>query len=207
MYPTNRATLRLMLNANSCRFCVNLQNEGDLGFVEGDLIECLNAGDGQWWVGRLKRNREVGPFPSNFVEILDDPGPPPLRRPLSRAGSASPMPFSGGGGGGSLTRSHSPGISRQTRNVSPREGYEYDTYGRRSAQRRINQYRDASPERSYHQRPRSRATDPHYQDRPLSRARSPTTPAQYRSRGVSPGSSYQHGGREVSPARSHYQPD
>ena len=184
-----------------------LQNPGDLGFVEGDLIECLNAGDGQWWMGRLRRNREVGPFPSNFVEILEDPGPPPLKRPVSRAESASPMPFPGGGGGGSLTRSHSPAPPRQTRNVSPREGYEYDTYPRRPIQKRISQYGDVSPERVYQQRPRPRAADPHYQDRPVSRARSPAPPAHF-PRAVSPGrSGYQHSGRDVSPARSHYQPD
>ncbi|KAG0155658.1 hypothetical protein PDIDSM_2831 [Penicillium digitatum] len=45
----------------------------DLGFVEGDLIECLNAGDGQWWMGRLRRDRRaVGLFPSNFVELLSE---------------------------------------------------------------------------------------------------------------------------------------
>ncbi|KAK5148334.1 hypothetical protein LTR04_000674, partial [Oleoguttula sp. CCFEE 6159] len=45
----------------------------DLGFVEGDLIECLNAGDGSWWMGRLRRDkRMVGLFPSNFVQLLDE---------------------------------------------------------------------------------------------------------------------------------------
>ncbi|KAJ5280306.1 hypothetical protein N7478_005678 [Penicillium angulare] len=45
----------------------------DLGFVEGDLIECLNAGDGQWWMGRLRRDkRAVGLFPSNFVELMSE---------------------------------------------------------------------------------------------------------------------------------------
>ncbi|EPS34530.1 hypothetical protein PDE_09494 [Penicillium oxalicum 114-2] len=45
----------------------------DLGFVEGDLIECLNAGDGQWWMGRLRRDRRaVGLFPSNFVELMSE---------------------------------------------------------------------------------------------------------------------------------------
>ncbi|KAL5338100.1 hypothetical protein BJX70DRAFT_217088 [Aspergillus crustosus] len=45
----------------------------DLGFVEGDLIECLNAGDGQWWMGRLRRDRRmVGLFPSNFVQLLEE---------------------------------------------------------------------------------------------------------------------------------------
>ncbi|KAL3478406.1 putative SH3 domain protein [Aspergillus californicus] len=49
------------------------ENKRDLGFVEGDLIECLNAGDGQWWMGRLRRDRRmVGLFPSNFVQLLEE---------------------------------------------------------------------------------------------------------------------------------------
>jgi hypothetical protein len=46
------------------------QSKGDLGFVQGDLIECLNTGDGQWWFGRLKRNKTMGVFPSNYVELV-----------------------------------------------------------------------------------------------------------------------------------------
>ncbi|KAI1498203.1 hypothetical protein F5X99DRAFT_337409 [Biscogniauxia marginata] len=60
------------------------ESSRDLGFVEGDLIECLNAGDGSWWTGRLRRNKTVGLFPSNFVEVLPD-----HFRPVSR--STSPM--------------------------------------------------------------------------------------------------------------------
>jgi len=64
------------------------QSKRDLGFMEGDLIECLNAGDGSWWTGRLRRDRRmVGVFPSNFVEVLPDDF-----RPVSR--STSPMPQS-----------------------------------------------------------------------------------------------------------------
>ncbi|KAL9107177.1 MAG: hypothetical protein Q9227_007877 [Pyrenula ochraceoflavens] len=49
------------------------ETKKDLGFVEGDIIECLNAGDGSWWMGRLKRDRRmVGLFPSNFVVVLDE---------------------------------------------------------------------------------------------------------------------------------------
>ncbi|EFW99838.1 sh3 domain containing protein [Grosmannia clavigera kw1407] len=60
----------------------------DLGFMEGDLIECLNAGDGSWWTGRLRRDRRmVGAFPSNFVELLPDDF-----RPVTR--SVSPLPAS-----------------------------------------------------------------------------------------------------------------
>ncbi|KAJ5379473.1 hypothetical protein N7509_012592 [Penicillium cosmopolitanum] len=61
----------------------------DLGFVEGDLIECLNAGDGQWWMGRLRRDRRaVGLFPSNFVELMSEDFVP-----ISR--DTSPMVLSG----------------------------------------------------------------------------------------------------------------
>ncbi|CZR65370.1 related to SH3-domain protein Cyk3 [Phialocephala subalpina] len=62
------------------------EGKRDLGFVEGELIECLNAGDGSWWMGRLYRDKRVkGLFPSNFVEVLDD-----NFRPASRV--SSPMP-------------------------------------------------------------------------------------------------------------------
>ena len=62
------------------------ETEKDLGFIEGDLIECLNAGDGSWWMGRLRRDkRMMGLFPSNFVVVLED-----SFAPISR--SVSPMP-------------------------------------------------------------------------------------------------------------------
>ena len=61
------------------------ETKTDLGFVEGDLIECLNAGDGQWWMGRLRRDRRMmGLFPSNFVEVLGEDFVPASR-------SVSPM--------------------------------------------------------------------------------------------------------------------
>ncbi|KAH6840852.1 hypothetical protein B0I37DRAFT_347348 [Chaetomium sp. MPI-CAGE-AT-0009] len=64
------------------------ESKRDLGFIEGDLIECLNAGDGSWWTGRLFRDkRAVGVFPSNFVEVLPD-----TFRPTTR--SVSPLPSS-----------------------------------------------------------------------------------------------------------------
>ncbi|KAF3479516.1 uncharacterized protein GIQ15_06492 [Arthroderma uncinatum] len=62
------------------------ETKQDLGFIEGDLIECLNAGDGSWWTGRLRRDRRmVGVFPSNFVKILEDDFVPATR-------SVSPLP-------------------------------------------------------------------------------------------------------------------
>lgn len=68
------------------------ETKRDLGFVEGDLIECLNAGDGSWWMGRLRRDkRAMGLFPSNFVQVLDD-----SFRPMNRV--TSPMVFTNAGG-------------------------------------------------------------------------------------------------------------
>ena len=71
------------------------ESKRDLGFVEGDLIECLNAGDGSWWMGRLHRDRRAhGLFPSNFVKVLDDDFKPVTRTnspmPVSRDPSPSP---------------------------------------------------------------------------------------------------------------------
>ncbi|EMC94159.1 hypothetical protein BAUCODRAFT_222802 [Baudoinia panamericana UAMH 10762] len=64
------------------------ETKKDLGFIEGDLIEALNAGDGSWWMGRLRRDRRaIGLFPSNFVKVLDESFQP---APNSR--NASPMP-------------------------------------------------------------------------------------------------------------------
>ena len=65
------------------------ESKRDLGFVEGDLIECLNAGDGSWWMGRLRRDkRAVGLFPSNFVQVLDKNFTPVSRM----SGSIPPSP-------------------------------------------------------------------------------------------------------------------
>lgn len=69
------------------------ETDKDLGFIEGDLIECLNAGDGSWWMGRLRRDRRMmGLFPSNFVTVLDD-----TFVPVSRSVSPLPGPLSVGG--------------------------------------------------------------------------------------------------------------
>ncbi|KAK4539719.1 hypothetical protein LTR36_010430 [Oleoguttula mirabilis] len=63
------------------------ESKKDLGFIEGDLIEALNAGDGLWWMGRLRRDpRAIGLFPSNFVKVLDEGFQP---APVSR--NASPL--------------------------------------------------------------------------------------------------------------------
>lgn len=71
------------------------ESKRDLGFVEGDLIECLNAGDGSWWMGRLRRDkRAMGLFPSNFVQVLDA-----SFQPVNRVSSSMP-----GSTAGSLTK-------------------------------------------------------------------------------------------------------
>ncbi|KAI9370748.1 hypothetical protein BJX61DRAFT_72609 [Aspergillus egyptiacus] len=69
------------------------ETKRDLGFVEGDLIECLNAGDGQWWMGRLRRDRRmVGLFPSNFVQVLEEDFVP-VTRPISPMGPQAASPI------------------------------------------------------------------------------------------------------------------
>ncbi|KAF2864562.1 hypothetical protein K470DRAFT_254192 [Piedraia hortae CBS 480.64] len=61
------------------------ETKKDLGFIEGDLIEALNAGDGLWWMGRLRRDpRAIGLFPTNFVQVLDENFQP---APISRNNS------------------------------------------------------------------------------------------------------------------------
>ena len=93
------------------------ETDRDLGFVEGDLIECLNAGDGSWWMGRLRRDkRMMGLFPSNFVVVLDD-----SFQPASRA--ASPMPGLEQNGGGSISRANSPAPEKKKLSKKPFSGY------------------------------------------------------------------------------------
>ncbi|KAL2152517.1 hypothetical protein VTH82DRAFT_5701 [Thermothelomyces myriococcoides] len=68
------------------------ESKRDLGFIEGDLIECLNAGDGAWWTGRLFRDRRaVGLFPSNFVEVLPENFRPTTRSVSPNSGN-TPSP-------------------------------------------------------------------------------------------------------------------
>ncbi|OJD14956.1 hypothetical protein AJ78_04739 [Emergomyces pasteurianus Ep9510] len=88
------------------------ETKRDLGFVEGDLIECLNAGDGSWWTGRLRRDkRMVGVFPSNFVKVLGDDFVPGSR-------SVSPMP---GGPAGSTMDLRRLSVSNSAASPSKRK--------------------------------------------------------------------------------------
>lgn len=106
------------------------ETKKDLGFVEGDLIEALNAGDGLWWMGRLRRDpRAIGLFPSNFVKILDE--------------SFQPTPSS---------RNASPSVQSQLQRMSPaktsifRKPFQaYEEIGKRSSLDNV-QEREGTPE-------------------------------------------------------------
>ena len=42
------------------------QEEGELEFKRGDIIEVIEKDDPNWWKGKLNNNE--GLFPSNYVE-------------------------------------------------------------------------------------------------------------------------------------------
>ena len=70
------------------------ESKGDLGFIEGDVIECLNAGDGSWWTGRLYRDRRsIGCFPSNFVKLMPTDWAP-YRKPSLQTNNTPPSSIS-----------------------------------------------------------------------------------------------------------------
>ncbi|KAG7193155.1 cytokinesis protein 3 [Scheffersomyces spartinae] len=48
------------------------EQEGDLGFIENEIVEVFAAVDDSWWNGRLRRNGAEGIFPKDYVEVLDD---------------------------------------------------------------------------------------------------------------------------------------
>lgn len=112
------------------------ESSRDLGFIEGDLIECLNAGDGSWWTGRLRRNKTVGVFPSNFVEVLPDDFRPISRSisPLTSSNTPSPTsslqktkskpfrkPFEAYAKAPHYTTAKQPEIIRQPSHTPPRK--------------------------------------------------------------------------------------
>lgn len=62
-------------------------------FIEGDLIECLNDGNGTLWMGRLRRDRRaVGLFPHGFVELLPESQWPVIPPSQSWTGPHAPLP-------------------------------------------------------------------------------------------------------------------
>ncbi|KKA19620.1 SH3 domain protein (Cyk3) [Rasamsonia emersonii CBS 393.64] len=164
------------------------ETKRDLGFVEGDLIECLNAGDGSWWMGRLRRDRRMmGLFPSNFVTVLGDDFVPGNNR------SVTPM-----GGGDALSRTDSSTPKKQkTVYRKPFQAHK-EAITPAEAARRANSSSEAlSPSPS-------RENTPPRQSQAL-RTRTPTTAVRHRrslarppSRPGSPPASHEP---EVSPAR------
>merc|ERR1711920_856206 len=52
------------------------QNETDLGFKEGDLIQLLRFADENWAVGKLLNGNKQGIFPICFTEPHKGPPPP-----------------------------------------------------------------------------------------------------------------------------------
>ncbi|KAK4184300.1 hypothetical protein QBC35DRAFT_59964 [Podospora australis] len=193
------------------------ESKRDLGFIEGDLIECLNAGDGSWWTGRLWRDRRaVGLFPSNFVEVL-----PENFRPTSRA--TSPLPNSN-----TPSPKNTPQKSRTFRKPfeayakaphyttakipeTYKDGFNKETAASRSRDTSIASVENAnrSPSRKVRQRIQQREPSPPRNSSYGSRAPSPAPTAHrssYGARDPSPAptahrSSY--GARDPSPAPYH----
>ncbi|RLV93294.1 Cytokinesis protein 3 [Spathaspora sp. JA1] len=48
------------------------EEEGDLGFLENEIIEVFSIVDESWWNGKLRRNNAEGIFPRDYVELLED---------------------------------------------------------------------------------------------------------------------------------------
>lgn len=151
------------------------ETKRDLGFVEGDLIECLNAGDGSWWMGRLRRDkRAMGLFPSNFVQVLDD-----SFRPMSRV--SSPMPSLNGG---SLSNKSSPGTPQKSKTFrKPFQAYTKATSPNPPTTPTVGSRSQApSPrphERSNHIHSARVASPSGYKPMDASRASSPCPPAKH----------------------------
>lgn len=48
------------------------EQEGDLGFLENEVIDVFSIVDESWWSGKLRRNNSEGIFPMEYVKILPD---------------------------------------------------------------------------------------------------------------------------------------
>ncbi|KAI0444611.1 hypothetical protein F4803DRAFT_245764 [Xylaria telfairii] len=189
------------------------ESSRDLGFIEGDLIECLNAGDGSWWTGRLRRNKTVGVFPSNFVEVLPDDFRPISRSisPLTSSNTPSPSsslqktkskpfrkPFEAYAKAPHYTTAKQPEIIRQPTIQPPRKD---STSSFRNSGREKSNYA-ATPPKAQEYVPR--APSPAPPRNTYQRAHSPAPPpASYHPRAASPAPPLmlEYNQRAPSPAR------
>jgi len=76
------------LKKKLCRatFDYEKNESNELGFKVGDIITVLSEDDSGWWTGEL--NGEEGMFPSNFVEVIDQPKPETVNASFSIANAA-----------------------------------------------------------------------------------------------------------------------
>lgn len=49
------------------------EEEGDLGFLENEIVEVYSVVDESWWSGKLRRNGAEGIFPRDYVRLYEDP--------------------------------------------------------------------------------------------------------------------------------------
>ncbi|KAF3927181.1 hypothetical protein ABW20_dc0103408 [Dactylellina cionopaga] len=172
------------------------ETKRDLGFVEGDFIECLNAGDGAWWMGRLKRDRrQIGLFPSNFVELVSDNRPvTPVASPVkqqpqydySNSRPSSQASYRSNADPYANHRGASPNPYQQHRGASPNP---YQQQNRAVSPNPYHQNRGASPN-PYAQN-RAVSPNPYAQNRgaspnPYAQNRAPSPNPQAQNRAVSP---------------------
>lgn len=158
-------------------------------------------------MGRLRRNKQVGLFPSNFVEVLNDPIPP--SRPASRNGAPSPM-F---GGGSTISRAVSPAPTHYSRAHSPQPPVHrhLDHRSRSPISYQHDDRRSRSPMLYQQVYPNHQTTPPYPYARSTSpapsisgrgyihRSVSPAPPSHYHSRAPSPAPSTMQYHRSASP--------
>lgn len=48
------------------------EEDGDLGFIENEIVEVYSIVDDAWYSGKLRRNNAEGIFPKDYVEIIND---------------------------------------------------------------------------------------------------------------------------------------
>lgn len=48
------------------------EEDGDLGFIENEIVEVYSIVDESWWSGKLRRNNAEGIFPKDYVEIIEE---------------------------------------------------------------------------------------------------------------------------------------